>query len=58
MAIIYTDYAKDRISGRKIKKKWVEDALRDPDVTKDGKADRNIAVKNIDGEKISVVYVV
>lgn len=58
MEIVYTDHARDRILQRKIKKRWVEEALRNRDVTKNGKDNRNIAVKNINGEKISVVYVV
>ncbi|MCX6818641.1 MAG: DUF4258 domain-containing protein [Candidatus Aenigmarchaeota archaeon] len=57
MKIIYTDHAKDRITERFIKKEWVRKALKNPDRLIDIEYGRKQAIKKINGNKISVVYV-
>lgn len=54
--IIYTDHAEERTARRLIKKEWVEDAIKNPDVLIDAKYRRTQAIKKINSEEISVIY--
>ncbi len=55
--IIYTKHSKARLSFRKIESKWVSDAISNPDSLVDAKSNRKQAIKKINGDKISVIYV-
>ena len=57
MGIIYTDHAEGRVAKRLIKKEWIESALNKPDRLIDAKGGRKQAIKKINGEEISVIFV-
>ncbi len=56
MEIIYTDYAEDSISDRKIDKELIEDAILNPDEIIEGKKNRKIAHKIIRNKLLRVVF--
>ena len=56
MKIIYTDYAEDIISDRKISKKIIEDSLRNPNEIVKGKKNRKIAHKVIRNKLLRVIF--
>jgi len=55
--ITYTDHAEERAARRFIKKEWVEETTRNPDNLIDAKYGRKQAIKKINSEEISVIYV-
>ncbi|MBI2583924.1 MAG: DUF4258 domain-containing protein [Candidatus Aenigmarchaeota archaeon] len=57
MRIIYTDHARERLEGRIIRKEWVEETLKNPDRLIDAEYGRKQAIKRINGQEISVIYV-
>jgi len=56
MDIIYTDYAEDSISDRKIDKEIIEDTLLNPDEIIEGKKNRKIAHKIIGEKLLRVIF--
>ena len=56
MKIVYTDYAEETISDRKISKKIIEDALKNPDEIIKGKRGRKIAHKVIRNKLLRVIF--
>ncbi len=56
MKILYTDYAEDSISDRKIGKEIIENALRNPDEIVEGKKNRKIAHKIVGTKLLRVVF--
>ena len=57
MKIFYTNHAKERLLQRGIKREWVRKAINSPDKLIDLKYDRKQAIKKINSDKISVIYV-
>lgn len=55
--IIYTEHAKERVAERRIKKEWIERVIRHPDKLITAKYGRKQAVKKINNDKISVIYI-
>jgi len=58
MRIVYTVHAEARITGRQIKKEWVETAIKNPDKKMKGKFNREIVIKRINKKAIRVIYTV
>ncbi len=58
MRIIYTRHALERIAIRFIAKEWIEKALTNPDLLLNLSDDRKQAIKKINGDKISVVFII
>lgn len=55
--IIYTNHAEERATKRFIKKEWVENTIKNPDRLIDVAYGRKQAIKKINNEEISVIYV-
>lgn len=55
--IIYTDHAEERAARRFIKKDWVEETVKNPNKLIDAEYGRKQAIKKINSEEISVIYV-
>lgn len=55
--IIYTDHAEERTARRFINKRWVENAIKNPDVLIDAEYGRKQVIKKMNSEEISVIYV-
>ena len=55
--IIYTEHAEERVARRFIKKEWVEKVVKNPDELIGAKYDRKQAIKKINSEEVSVIYV-
>ena len=55
--ILYTDHAEQRMAKRGILKSWVEETIRKPDQVFAVRYGKKQAVKKINHEEISVVYV-
>jgi len=45
--IVYTQHAKDRMLERGESKKWIEEAIKNPDEIKKGRENKRIAVKAV-----------
>lgn len=56
MKILYTDYAEDSISDRKISKEIIENAMKSPDEIVEGKKGRKVAHKIIGTKLLRVVF--
>ena len=55
--IIYTDHAEERTIRRFIKKGWIENAIKNPDILLDVPYGRKQAIKKMNSGEISVIYV-
>ena len=55
--IIYTDHATVRATKRFIRKEWVEEAIKNPDIRIDAKYGRKQAIKKINEKEVSVIYI-
>ena len=56
MEFDYTDHAEENITERKLSKKVIEDAVKNPDQILDGKFGRKIAQKIISKKLLRVIY--
>ena len=56
MKIVYTDYAEESLTDRKISKKLIEDSLKNPDEIVEGKKNRKIAHKIIGNKLLRIVF--
>ena len=54
---IYTDHALERMRVRRIKKAWVEEAIKNPDSVIHARQGKKQSIKKINGAEISVIYV-
>ncbi len=56
MEVIYTGYAEESISERKLSKEIIKDAILNPDEVIEGKKNRKIAHKAIGNKLLRVIY--
>ena len=54
--IIYTDHAEQRMAKRFIKRRWVEEAIRNPTRLIPARYGKMQAIKEVNGEEISVIF--
>ncbi|MBS3052339.1 MAG: DUF4258 domain-containing protein [Candidatus Aenigmarchaeota archaeon] len=57
MKIVYTNHAEIRSLQRGIKKELIEEVIKNPDMILDLDYERKQAIKKINKDKISVIYV-
>ena len=57
MKIVYTNHAEERLLHRGIKRELIRKVINKPDKLIDAKYSRKQAIKKINSDKVSVIYV-
>ena len=57
LKIVYTNHAGERLLHRGIKREWVRKAINNPEKLINVKYGRKQAIKKINSDKVSVIYV-
>jgi hypothetical protein len=56
--VIFTEHAKQRMIQREISEEEAIETLKNPDSTKQGKPEKQIAIKTFSSKTVRVVYVI
>lgn len=56
--VIFTEHSKQRMTQRGISEEEALETLKNPDSTKSGKPEKQIAIKAFSSKKVRVIYVV